>query len=82
MSACGPKRPTWNVRCSVAIGGKADVTRTSPFVSDWPKCDTAGRVRHHVANAESVASPVHSLHTLAAAWLALSISDEAVHCKK
>jgi hypothetical protein len=29
-----------------------------------------------------VASPVHSLHTLAAAWLALSISDEAVHCKK
>jgi hypothetical protein len=29
-STHGPKRPIWHVRSSVAIGGKADMTRTSP----------------------------------------------------
>ena len=53
------------------------------IVESFTKCDTAGRVRHH-ANAESVLGVLRSIHcnTLAAAWLALSISDEAVHCKK
>ena len=34
LSALGPKRPIRNVRYCVAIGGKADVTRTSQFGSD------------------------------------------------
>ena len=34
-SAYGPKLPTRNVRYSVAVRGKADVTRTSRFDCDW-----------------------------------------------
>jgi hypothetical protein len=83
MSGCGPSRQAAFFGPTVANGALRtwlDLQLAAPS-REWPKGDTAGRVRHH-ANAETVASAVHSLHTLAAAWLALSISDEAVHCKK
>jgi hypothetical protein len=39
MSAVGTKLPIRDVRCMVAIGGKADVSGKAHFGSDGPKAD-------------------------------------------
>jgi len=36
MSVSGPNAKSGEVRCTAAIGGKADVTRTSSNRREWP----------------------------------------------
>ena len=60
LSASGTKRPIRNVRSSVAIGGKADVTLTSQFGGDRP-VRTSRRVPRRACRRRAQSPALHAV---------------------